>query len=206
MLQNLLLFTRDFIPHYLKGHLNSGGFVTEWEKSWHAIVFTCSNAQYKIVQCWGHLFCLFFPHTRWFSTFCLSSAIPQPSAGQCKVKARDRCGLQHCKVALHWTYRQGRIKCRMLSLLPLSDEEMNQRNNLNNSGQQSNTCNWPDCVLSLEGDKSKYGFVFSFHFMTAILGRLAHHFLFTRYRPGISVHTSKNWKKSWLFKESAQNS
>lgn len=70
---------------------------------------------------------------------------------------------------------------------------------------QINSCNWLDCIMPVEGDKSKYG---TFLFYDCKSWQVISPISLTQCRPGISGHTSKNWNKtkknSWLFKESVQ--
>lgn len=70
---------------------------------------------------------------------------------------------------------------------------------------QINSCKWLDCIMPVEGDKSKYG---TFLLYDCKSWQVISPISLTQCRPGISGHTSKNWNKtkknSWLFKESVR--
>lgn len=176
------MMDNQFIQHYLKDHLNGGGFVTIcWvglREIMTAIVFACSSTRHKIVKCLGHLLQVFSTKIGDF-----------PVQGKCKRQV--------------WTIAlQGGFS---FNLQTRTDEMQNVksltvirwRNEQKTSitrGQQSNTCNWSDCVLSVEGDKSKSGIAFffsSFSFYDCNSKQVGSPFSRTRYRPRISVYASK---------------
>lgn len=123
---------------------------------------------------------------------CIVHFLPIPLIN---AEAKQWCGPQRCKVAVAPYKRMGRLTNCMLYMwnkFLYFYRIKNQICALKSLGQ-INSCNWLDCIMPVEGDKSKYG---TFLFYDCKSWQVISPISLTQCRPGISGHTSKNWNKT----------
>lgn len=163
-------------------------------------------------SCWVIAFlCAVFSFSPYLSGFhstikklCIVNFLSMPLTN---AVAKHWCCPQRCKVAVPPYKRIGQLTDCMLYVWNKFLYLYRMKNwicALKSLGQ-INSCNWLDCIMPVEGDKSKYG---TFLFYDCKSWQVISPISLTQCRLGISGHTSKNWNKtkknSWLFKESVQ--